>query len=108
MLPTLSYPRIPSLTIQSSGVSLRALARLRLYTHVPYRPLVYLGLKIFSRFGVCKFLKCPEATLRTWLQTIEAHYHASNPYHNSTHAADVLQATAYFLHKDRVKVSTGP
>lgn len=68
-----------------------------------HRPLVYLGLKIFSRFGVCKFLKCPEATLRTWLQTIEAHYHASNPYHNSTHAADVLQATAYFLHKDRVK-----
>ncbi|XP_054999335.1 high affinity cAMP-specific and IBMX-insensitive 3',5'-cyclic phosphodiesterase 8A isoform X1 [Sorex araneus] len=67
------------------------------------RPLVYLGLKIFSRFGLCEFLRCPEATLRAWLQTIEANYHTNNPYHNSTHAADVLQATAYFLYKDRAK-----
>uniref|UniRef100_A0A3B4BX52 Phosphodiesterase n=1 Tax=Pygocentrus nattereri TaxID=42514 RepID=A0A3B4BX52_PYGNA len=64
------------------------------------RPLTYLGLKIFSRFGVCEFLSCPEATLRSWLQVIEANYHSSNSYHNSTHAADVLHATAYFLCKD--------
>ena len=36
---------------------------------------------------------------------IEANYHASNPYHNSTYSADVLHATAYFLCKERVKVS---
>lgn len=35
---------------------------------------------------------------------MEASYHASNSYHNSTHAADVLHATAYFLRKERVKV----
>uniref|UniRef100_A0A8C5S7S5 Phosphodiesterase n=1 Tax=Laticauda laticaudata TaxID=8630 RepID=A0A8C5S7S5_LATLA len=69
------------------------------------RPLVYLGLKIFSRFGVCEFLSCSEATLRTWFQVIEANYHSSNSYHNSTHAADVLHATAFFLGKDRVKGS---
>uniref|UniRef100_A0A671RIL0 Phosphodiesterase n=1 Tax=Sinocyclocheilus anshuiensis TaxID=1608454 RepID=A0A671RIL0_9TELE len=69
------------------------------------RPLSYLGLKIFSAFGVCEFLNCTEATLRSWLQVIEANYHASNSYHNSTHAADVLHATAYFLRKDRVKGS---
>lgn len=69
------------------------------------RPLSYLGLKIFSAFGVCEFLNCTEATLRSWLQVIEANYHASNSYHNSTHAADVLHATAYFLRKDRVKVT---
>lgn len=69
------------------------------------RPLSYLGLKIFSAFGVCEFLNCAEATLRSWLQVIEANYHASNSYHNSTHAADVLHATAYFLRKDRVKGS---
>uniref|UniRef100_A0A667X559 Phosphodiesterase n=1 Tax=Myripristis murdjan TaxID=586833 RepID=A0A667X559_9TELE len=72
------------------------------------RPLTYLGLKIFSRFGVCEFLSCPEATLRSWLQVIEANYHSSNSYHNSTHAADVLHATAYFLCKERVKQSLDP
>uniref|UniRef100_A0A8C3WE53 Phosphodiesterase n=1 Tax=Catagonus wagneri TaxID=51154 RepID=A0A8C3WE53_9CETA len=69
------------------------------------RPLVYLGLKVFSRFGVCEFLHCSETTLRAWLQVIEANYHASNAYHNSTHAADVLHATAFFLGKERVKGS---
>uniref|UniRef100_A0A8C6KRP8 Phosphodiesterase n=1 Tax=Nothobranchius furzeri TaxID=105023 RepID=A0A8C6KRP8_NOTFU len=67
------------------------------------RPLTYLGLKIFTTFGVCDFLNCSEATLRSWLQLIEANYHSSNSYHNSTHAADVLHATAYFLRKERVK-----
>ncbi|KFP08269.1 High affinity cAMP-specific and IBMX-insensitive 3',5'-cyclic phosphodiesterase 8B, partial [Calypte anna] len=69
------------------------------------RPLVYLGLKVFARFGVSEFLNCSEATLRAWLQVIEANYHASNSYHNSTHAADVLHATAFFLGKERVKGS---
>uniref|UniRef100_A0A8C0GJB6 Phosphodiesterase n=1 Tax=Chelonoidis abingdonii TaxID=106734 RepID=A0A8C0GJB6_CHEAB len=67
------------------------------------RPLVYLGLKVFARFGVCEFLNCSEATLRAWFQVIEANYHSTNSYHNSTHAADVLHATAFFLRKERVK-----
>ncbi|XP_078533444.1 high affinity cAMP-specific and IBMX-insensitive 3',5'-cyclic phosphodiesterase 8B isoform X2 [Lissotriton helveticus] len=67
------------------------------------RPLVYLGLKIFGRFGVCEFLNCTEATLRAWLHIIEVNYHATNSYHNSTHAADVLHATACFLGNERVK-----
>ncbi|XP_012942280.1 high affinity cAMP-specific and IBMX-insensitive 3',5'-cyclic phosphodiesterase 8B [Aplysia californica] len=65
------------------------------------RPLVHLGLKIFSRFGVCEYLNISETCLVNWLQTIEANYHAKNYYHNSTHAADVLHATAYFLDKER-------
>lgn len=69
------------------------------------RPLTYLGLKVFATFGVCEFLNCTEATLRSWLQLIEGSYHSSNSYHNSTHAADVLHATAYFLRSERVKVS---
>ncbi|XP_078540874.1 high affinity cAMP-specific and IBMX-insensitive 3',5'-cyclic phosphodiesterase 8A isoform X1 [Lissotriton helveticus] len=67
------------------------------------RPLVYLGLKIFAQFGVCEFLKCSESTLRSWLHVIETNYHSTNTYHNSTHSADVLQATSYFLCKERVK-----
>ncbi|XP_068190342.1 high affinity cAMP-specific and IBMX-insensitive 3',5'-cyclic phosphodiesterase 8B isoform X1 [Antennarius striatus] len=69
------------------------------------RPLTYLGLKIFTSFGVCDFLNCSEATLRSWLQLMEGSYHSSNSYHNSTHAADVLHATSYFLRKERVKNS---
>uniref|UniRef100_A0A8C6AQD1 3',5'-cyclic-AMP phosphodiesterase n=1 Tax=Monodon monoceros TaxID=40151 RepID=A0A8C6AQD1_MONMO len=72
------------------------------------RPLTYLGLKIFARFGVCEVLKCSETMLRSWLQIIEANYHASNPYHNSTHSADVLHATAYFLCKERIKQILDP
>jgi hypothetical protein len=45
-----------------------------------------------------------ESCLRAWLEMIEAHYHPSNPYHNSTHAADVLQATAYYLGKEDIAV----
>uniref|UniRef100_A0A8C5BNU8 Phosphodiesterase n=1 Tax=Gadus morhua TaxID=8049 RepID=A0A8C5BNU8_GADMO len=72
------------------------------------RPLTFLGMQIFSRFRVCEFLNCPEAVLRSWLQGVEANYHSSNSYHNSTHAADVLHATAYFLCKERVKQSLDP
>ncbi|KAM6202396.1 high affinity cAMP-specific and IBMX-insensitive 3',5'-cyclic phosphodiesterase 8A [Rhynchocyon petersi] len=72
------------------------------------RPLIYLGLRIFARFGICEFLNCSESTLRSWLQIIETNYHSSNPYHNSTHAADVLHATAYFLSKERIKQTLDP
>ncbi|XP_074649717.1 high affinity cAMP-specific and IBMX-insensitive 3',5'-cyclic phosphodiesterase 8B-like [Tubulanus polymorphus] len=68
-----------------------------------YRPLMYLGLKIFRRFGVCEFLQISESVMLNWLRLIEANYHANNPYHNSTHAADVLQASAYFLNRERIK-----
>ena len=69
-----------------------------------FRPLLYLGQRIFARFGACEFLNIPDTVLTNWLQLIEATYHASNSYHNSTHAADVLHATAYFLERDRSKV----
>uniref|UniRef100_A0A8C0WHZ3 Phosphodiesterase n=1 Tax=Castor canadensis TaxID=51338 RepID=A0A8C0WHZ3_CASCN len=72
------------------------------------RPLVYLALKTFARFGICEFLNCSESTMRSWLQVIEASYHPSNPYHNSTHSADVLHATAYFLSRERIKETLDP
>lgn len=67
-----------------------------------HRPLVWLGLSTLTFFDVCSTLNCDEVTLRNWLTLIEANYR-ENPYHNSTHAADVLQATAYFLNKPRLK-----
>ena len=41
--------------------------------------------------------------MQNWLIIIEANYKRNNAYHNSTHAADVLHATAFFLEQDSVK-----
>ncbi|KAJ8717338.1 hypothetical protein PYW08_005737 [Mythimna loreyi] len=68
------------------------------------RPLAHLGLALMGgRFDVCAALECDERTLLHWLTIVETNYHAVNTYHNSTHAADVLQAVAFFLEKDRLK-----
>lgn len=34
-------------------------------------------------------------TFRSWLIVIESHYHNANTYHNSTHAADVMQVSEF-------------
>ncbi|GAB1599374.1 high affinity cAMP-specific and IBMX-insensitive 3',5'-cyclic phosphodiesterase 8B-like isoform X2 [Argonauta hians] len=67
------------------------------------RPLVYLGLKILLRYRACEVLNISESCLMEWLQTIESKYHSGNSYHNSTHAADVLQSTAFFLEQLKYK-----
>ncbi|KAF2894413.1 hypothetical protein ILUMI_11764, partial [Ignelater luminosus] len=67
------------------------------------RPLIHLGMNLFNHFDVATTLNCDEKTLYNWLTVIEMNYHVENSYHNSTHAADVMQATAGFLEKDRLK-----
>ncbi|XP_073990558.1 high affinity cAMP-specific and IBMX-insensitive 3',5'-cyclic phosphodiesterase 8-like isoform X2 [Rhodnius prolixus] len=67
------------------------------------KPLVYVGMKIFTLMGVPKTLGIDERTVYSWLALMERHYKPANTYHNSTHAADVLQATALFLLRLRVK-----
>uniref|UniRef100_A0A914XGW7 Phosphodiesterase n=1 Tax=Plectus sambesii TaxID=2011161 RepID=A0A914XGW7_9BILA len=66
------------------------------------RPLAHLGMKVFERWKVAELLRCSDRCLSTWFQVMESHYHPTNPYHNATHAADVLQATAYFLDAQKV------
>ena len=61
-------------------------------------------MKTLERFAVVAFLGTDEKVLLSWLQLVESNYHADNPYHNSTHAADVMHATAFFLNCDRLKV----
>ena len=68
-------------------------------------PLVYLAMKTLERFSILDFLLVDEKVLVNWLQLVESKYHAENPYHNSTHAADVMHATAYFLNCEKLKVS---
>ncbi|XP_011345961.1 high affinity cAMP-specific and IBMX-insensitive 3',5'-cyclic phosphodiesterase 8 isoform X2 [Ooceraea biroi] len=67
------------------------------------RPLVFLGLAIMNLFRVPAKLNCDERTVQNWLAIIEHNYNADNSYHNSTHAADVLQATAKFMQSKRLK-----
>uniref|UniRef100_A0A915LBF9 Phosphodiesterase n=1 Tax=Meloidogyne javanica TaxID=6303 RepID=A0A915LBF9_MELJA len=65
-------------------------------------PLANLGFKVFERWSVCEALHCSSDVLHKWLTIIEANYQSGNAYHNATHAADVLQATSYFLSSDPV------
>ncbi|XP_018348883.1 PREDICTED: high affinity cAMP-specific and IBMX-insensitive 3',5'-cyclic phosphodiesterase 8A-like isoform X2 [Trachymyrmex septentrionalis] len=67
------------------------------------RPLVFLGLTIMNLYHAPATLHCDERTLQNWLAIIEHNYNAENSYHNSTHAADVLQATARFMQSKRLK-----
>ncbi|KAK4884278.1 hypothetical protein RN001_000549 [Aquatica leii] len=72
------------------------------------KPLTHLGMNLFLHFDVPQTLNCKEKTLFNWLTVIEMNYHMDNSYHNSTHAADVMQATAGFLEKDRLKAIMDP
>ena len=74
------------------------------YDNYFFSTLVPLGLKIFERFGVGEYLGVDETVIVNWLQLISSNYHSENTYHNASHAADVLQATSYFLEKIRLKV----
>lgn len=65
--------------------------------YLTYRPLYYVGMNIFREFDVCNALNIESGILGAWFKLMENHYHSHNSYHNSTHAADVLQATAYFV-----------
>lgn len=55
------------------------------------RPLQHLGMNLLNHFDVGAVLNCDDKTLFNWLTVIEANYHSENSYHNSTHAADVMQ-----------------
>jgi high affinity cAMP-specific and IBMX-insensitive 3',5'-cyclic phosphodiesterase 8 len=70
-----------------------------------HHPLSNLGQKVFERWSVCEALHCTPEVLHKWLAVIEANYQSGNAYHNATHAADVLQATSYFLNSDPVQLA---
>ncbi|XP_043282218.1 high affinity cAMP-specific and IBMX-insensitive 3',5'-cyclic phosphodiesterase 8-like isoform X2 [Venturia canescens] len=72
------------------------------------RPLVHLGTNLMCLYHVPARLGCDEKTLHNWLTVIEYNYHLTNSYHNSTHAADVLQATAKFMQSERLKMMLDP
>ncbi|XP_012230148.1 high affinity cAMP-specific and IBMX-insensitive 3',5'-cyclic phosphodiesterase 8 isoform X2 [Linepithema humile] len=75
----------------------------RLEVLTDQRPLVFLGSTIMNLYQVPAKLNCDEKTIQNWLAIIEHNYNTENSYHNSTHAADVLQATARFMQSKRLK-----
>lgn len=50
----------------------------------------------------------PVDTMMTYMLTLEDHYHADVAYHNSLHAADVLQSTHVLLATPALDVSAHP
>ncbi|XP_044540638.1 cAMP-specific 3',5'-cyclic phosphodiesterase 4A-like, partial [Gracilinanus agilis] len=52
---------------------------------------------IFQERDLLKTFQIPVDTLVTYMLTLEDHYHADVAYHNSLHAADVLQSTHVLL-----------
>jgi hypothetical protein len=63
------------------------------------RPLSTLAFYILQKDHLITNLRLSPTKLVRFLHTIEAGYIAVNPYHNSTHASDVLQTLHIILHR---------
>ena len=60
------------------------------------RPLYYLGMYLFNKYGFREAYQIDDVVLRNFLRRLEDGY-KPNAYHNSTHAADVMHAMHYFI-----------
>eukprot|EP00300_Choanocystis_sp_HF-7_P011722 c17585_g2_i2.p1 GENE.c17585_g2_i2~~c17585_g2_i2.p1 ORF type:complete len:684 (+),score=134.02 c17585_g2_i2:233-2053(+) len=60
--------------------------------------LYFTSLAVFAKRNFFELLNINIDTFRNFLLVIEANYHP-NPYHNSIHAADVVQTNHYMLHQ---------
>ncbi|KNC99241.1 uncharacterized protein SPPG_05497 [Spizellomyces punctatus DAOM BR117] len=61
------------------------------------RPLTVLGMHLMQAGGLGDRLKIPMDRVARFLRKVEAVYRPEVPYHNATHAADVLQAIHCFI-----------
>jgi hypothetical protein len=50
-----------------------------------------MGLELFRHFSLIEHFNIDVKQLKRFLQCIESGYHSHNPYHNNTHAADVVR-----------------
>ncbi|KAK9815046.1 hypothetical protein WJX73_005831 [Symbiochloris irregularis] len=64
------------------------------------RPLEAVTLTLLHRYNLCDKLSLPVNKVASYLQVVEDSYKDNNPYHNATHAADVVQALAWLLSGD--------
>ncbi|KXZ49452.1 hypothetical protein GPECTOR_21g678 [Gonium pectorale] len=61
-----------------------------------------LGYYLIQRAGLMERFRIEPLTLARLLRTLESGYSSSNPYHNATHAADVLRSLHVLLHGARM------
>eukprot|EP00002_Diphylleia_rotans_P027776 TRINITY_DN557_c0_g4_i2.p1 TRINITY_DN557_c0_g4~~TRINITY_DN557_c0_g4_i2.p1 ORF type:complete len:798 (+),score=147.74 TRINITY_DN557_c0_g4_i2:193-2586(+) len=61
------------------------------------RPLYHLANYLFRRYQLLSKFDIDAQKFDTFLGIVESGYHSDNPYHNSIHAADVLQSTHQIL-----------
>ncbi|XP_072367217.1 3',5'-cyclic-AMP phosphodiesterase 4B isoform X4 [Scyliorhinus torazame] len=61
------------------------------------RPLTCIMYTIFQERDLLKTFRIPVDTFVTYIMTLEDHYHGDVAYHNSLHAADVVQSTHILL-----------
>jgi hypothetical protein len=57
------------------------------------QPLAVMGYWALSQSGLLSHYGISSTVLMSWLRAVEAGYHP-NPYHNSTHAAHVVQVNS--------------
>jgi len=114
---TSNNPRSSLTTIEQAPLQIRTLLAdsttwkfdiIALERLTEHRPLVWLGMTVLTRFEVPRTLGIEESVIQNWLTLIEANYRSGNTYHNSSHAADVMQATAYFLERENVRSLLDP
>jgi len=60
--------------------------------------LFYTTYALLHRVGLAQHFKINDKVLRNFLTAVQSGYHP-NPYHNSTHAADVAQINYYILYR---------
>ncbi|KAM9720116.1 3',5'-cyclic-AMP phosphodiesterase 4B-like isoform 2-T3 [Menidia menidia] len=65
--------------------------------HSHNRPLTCIMYTIFQERDLLRTFKIPTDTFVTFMLTLESHYHSDVAYHNSLHAADVVQSTHILL-----------
>jgi len=63
------------------------------------RPLYFISSALFNKHDLMKKFGVDEGKFRRFVSVIEQGYNNRNPYHNSTHASDVLQTLNYFITK---------
>lgn len=64
-------------------------------------PLQVAGFYSFHKFNLDEVFKIPEGVLRNFLMKLEATY-KPNPYHNSVHAADVMNSHLFLVNNSKL------